>query len=57
MEIIANISKDFSISNATGLHGYVYDFSVDYEAIANDKVHDIHRYLTKKQNCIKFLEL
>ena len=45
---LANISKDFSISNATGLHGYVYDFSVDYKAIANDKIHDIHRYLIKK---------
>ena len=45
---LANISKDFSISNATRLHGYVYDFSVDYKAIANDKIHDIHRYLIKK---------
>ena len=49
---LANISKDFSISNATGLHGYVYDFSVDYQAIENDKIHDIHRYLMKKNNIV-----
>ena len=49
---LANISKDFSISNATGLHGYVYDFSVDYKAITNNKIHDIHRYLMKKKNNI-----
>ena len=49
---LENISKDFSISNATGLHGYVCVFSVDYKAIANDKIHDIHRYLIKKKNNI-----
>ena len=41
---LGNICKDFSISNATGLHGYLYDFSVDYKAITSDKIHDIHRY-------------
>ena len=45
---LENISKDFSISNATGLYGYVYDFSVNYKAITNNKIHDIHRYLMKK---------
>ena len=54
---LRNISKNLSISNATGLHGYVYDFSVDYKAIENDKIHDIHRYLVKKQYCIECLEL
>ena len=49
---LENISKGFSISNATGLHGYVYDFSVDYKAIADDKIHDIHRYLIKKHNTV-----
>ena len=47
---LANISKDFSISNATGLNGY--DFSVDYEAIANEKIHDINRYLIKRNNIV-----
>ena len=40
---LGNISKDFSSTNSqkTGLHGYVYDFSVDYRAITNYKIHDI----------------
>ena len=31
---LGNISKDFSVDNMkkVGLNGYVYDFSVDYEA-------------------------
>ena len=36
---LADISKDFSSSNATGLYGYFYYFSVDYKAISNDKIH------------------
>ena len=32
----------------TGLYGNVYDFSVDYSAISNDKIHDIHAYLMRK---------
>ena len=32
----------------TGLHGYVYDVSVDYYAIAVDGILDIHKYLIKK---------
>ena len=46
---LAGISKDFSSSNATGLYGYVYDFSVDYKAITNNKIYDIHTYLMKKK--------
>ena len=42
--------RNFSISNATGLYGYVYDFSVDYKTITNNKIHDIHVYLMKKNN-------
>ena len=34
----------------TGLTGYVYDFSADYNAIAVDDVKDIHNYLMKKNN-------
>ena len=51
---LGNISKDFDLSKAgkTGLNGYVYDFSVDYWAIANDKILDIHNYLMKKNNVI-----
>ena len=32
----------------TGLDGYVYDFSVDYDAIAVDDILDIQKYLMKK---------
>ena len=55
---LRNVSKDFSLINTTnaGLHGYIYDFSVDYKAITNDKIHDIHRYLIEKNN-IKCLDL
>ena len=37
----------------TGLTGYVYDFSEDYNAIAVDDVKDIHKYLMKKINMIR----
>ena len=37
---LGNISKDFSVDNMerTGLNGYVYDFSVDYDTIAVDYI-------------------
>ena len=44
---LGNISKDFPVDNMkkTGLNGYIYDFSVDYDAIAVDDILDIHKYL------------
>ena len=36
----------------TVLYGNVYDFSVDYSAITNDKIVAIHNYLMKKNNVI-----
>ena len=36
----------------TAFNGYVYDFSVDYHAIAVDDILDIHKYLMKKNNMI-----
>ena len=47
---LGNISKDFSVDNMkkTGLNGYFYDFSVDYDDIAVDDILDIHKYLMKK---------
>ena len=36
----------------TGLNGYVYDFSIDYDAIAVDDILDNHKYLMKKNNMI-----
>ena len=51
---LRNISKDFSVDNMkiTGLNGYVYDFSADYDAIANDEILDIHKYLMEKNGVI-----
>ena len=34
----------------TGLNGYVYDFSVDYNTIYINDIVDIHKYLMKKHN-------
>ena len=47
---LGNISKDWSVDNMkdTGLNGYVYDFSVDYDATDVDDIVDIHKYLMKK---------
>ena len=36
----------------TGLNGYVYDFTVDYNATAVDDILDIHRYSMKKNDII-----
>ena len=49
---LGNISKDVSVDNMkkTGLNGYVYDFSVDYDAIAVDDILDIHKYLMEKND-------
>ena len=51
---LGNASKDWSVDNMnkTGLNGYVYDFSVDYDAIAIDDILDIHIYLMKKNDIV-----
>ena len=51
---LGNISKDFSVDNMkkTGLNGYVYDFSVDYDAIAVDDILDIHKCLMEKNGIV-----
>ena len=47
---LGNILKDWAVDNMKkiGLHGYVYNFSVDYDVIAADDILDIHKYLMKK---------
>ena len=42
----------------TGFNDYVYDFGVDYDAIAVDDILDIHKYLIKKKwhSVIKMFE-
>ena len=49
---LGNNSKDWSLDNAkdTGFNSYVYDFSVDHDAIAVDDVLDIDNYLIKKND-------
>ena len=52
---LGNISKDFSVDNMkkkTGLNGYFYDFSVDYDAIGVDDILDIHKYLMEKNGIV-----
>ena len=51
---LGNISKDWSADNIkkTGFNGYVYDFSVDYDASDADDVLDIHKYLMNKNNIV-----
>ena len=46
---IGNILKNFSVDNMkkTGSNEYFYDFSVDYDDIADDDLFDIHKYLMK----------
>ena len=48
---LRNISKDWSADNMkrTGLTGYVYDVSADYNAATVDNIKDIHNYLLKKK--------
>ena len=36
----------------TGLNVYVYDFSVDYDAISVDDIKDIHKCFMKKNNIV-----
>ena len=38
---LGNISED---PIPTGLNGFVYDFSVDYKTISNDKIQKIHKH-------------
>ena len=48
------MSKDWSVDNVknTGLKGYVYDFSFDYNAIAVSDILDIHKYLMEKNKIV-----
>ena len=51
---LGNISKDWSVDNIkrTAFTGYVYDFSVGYDAIIVADIKDIHKNLIKKNNMI-----
>ena len=51
---LGNILKDWSVGNLknTGLSGYVYDFCVDYNAIAGNDILDVQNYLMKKNDIV-----
>ena len=50
---LGNISKDWSTDNIkSSFTGYVYDFSLDYDAIDVDNIKDIPKYLMKKNNIL-----
>ena len=51
---LGNISKDWPVDNMKrkGCTGYLYDFSVDYEAADVDDIKDIHKYLVNKNNIV-----
>ena len=53
---LGSISTSANLSSSdiedSKLHGNVYDFSVDYSAITNDEILDIHNYLMKKNNIL-----
>ena len=52
---VRNISKNLSEDNMkkkTGLNGYVYDFSVDYDVISGDDILDIHKHLMENNNIV-----
>ena len=46
------ISKEIDANSfdKTSLYEYVYDFSVDYNAIKTDNKPDIHKHLMEKNN-------
>ena len=51
---IISTSANLSSSNIedSKMYGNVYDFSVDYGTISNDKIHDIHACLMRKNDII-----
>ena len=52
---LGNISKDWPTDNMkkkNSFNGYIYYFSVDYDATDVDDIKDIHKYLMKKNGII-----
>ena len=58
--ILGNIAMDVGGAHTnkyitqpdTALYGNVYDLSIDYGAITNDKILDIHKYLIEKNGIV-----
>ena len=51
---LGNISKNWSADNMkiTGYNGYVYDFSVDFDAVDADDIVHIHNHLMKRKHIV-----
>ena len=51
---LGNISEDWSVDNMkkSGLNGYVYDFSVAFDAIVVEDILDMDNYLMKKNDIV-----
>ena len=51
---LGNFSKDWSLDNMnkTEFNGYVYDFSVDYDATDVHDMLDVHKYLIEKTKIV-----
>ena len=51
---LGNISEDWSVDDMkkTGLKGYIYEFSIDYDDKAVSDMLYIHKYLMKKNDMI-----
>ena len=51
---LGNISKNWSVDDLkeTGFNGYIYDISVDYDAIAVSDILNVHKYLMKKNGIV-----
>ena len=51
---LGNISKNWLTDNMkkTDFNGYVYDFSIDYDATSIGDIKIIHKYLMKKNDMI-----
>ena len=56
---LSNIPADCSLQNMekTGLHGNIYDCSIDYWPIDTGKIRDVHRYLMEKTILYKMFKL
>ena len=52
ISISVSISIDVSIDimKKTGLYGFAYDVSVDYDSIDVDDISDNHKYVMKKRD-------
>ena len=52
--MLRSLSKDYNKNTrkGTGLNGNIYDFSVDYSAMTNYEILDIHKYLMKKNKIV-----